>query len=149
MAATAAASIATHVSGTGFRPDPVVLINEVHVLTELRTAATAGKNHLSLPRDLPEGALSWVDRGIDLDRKTRHGTVAGYDLATLSPSTTVAARDVASWPRCQREDGSEHLVSASEVELAPRTHGGPILAARAVRGGRTRQQPDAPAQPLG
>jgi hypothetical protein len=31
--------------------------------------------------------------------------------------------------RCRREDGSEHVVSASEVVLAPRTQGGPILAA--------------------
>jgi hypothetical protein len=31
--------------------------------------------------------------------------------------------------RCQREDGSEHAVSASEVVLAPRAQGGPILAA--------------------
>jgi hypothetical protein len=30
-----------------------------------------------------EEALVWVDRGIDLDRKTPHGTSAGYELATL------------------------------------------------------------------
>ncbi len=31
--------------------------------------------------------------------------------------------------RCRREDGSEHAVSASEVVLAPRAQGGPILGA--------------------
>ncbi|MCK9461028.1 MAG: cytoplasmic protein [Proteobacteria bacterium] len=31
--------------------------------------------------------------------------------------------------RCRREDGSEHVVAASEVVLAPRAQGGPILAA--------------------
>jgi len=31
--------------------------------------------------------------------------------------------------RCRREDGSEHVVAASEVVLAPRSQGGPILAA--------------------
>jgi tetratricopeptide (TPR) repeat protein len=30
---------------------------------------------------------------------------------------------------CRREDGSEHVISASEIALAPRSHGGPILAA--------------------
>lgn len=31
--------------------------------------------------------------------------------------------------RCRREDGSEHVVPASEVVLAPRAQGGPLLAA--------------------
>jgi len=31
--------------------------------------------------------------------------------------------------RCRREDGSEHVVAASEVVLAPRAQGGPLLAA--------------------
>jgi hypothetical protein len=31
----------------------------------------------------PSLALGWVERGIDLDRKTPHGSAAGYDLARL------------------------------------------------------------------
>jgi len=31
----------------------------------------------------PDLALTWVDRGIDLDRRTPHGSAAGYDLARL------------------------------------------------------------------
>ena len=31
----------------------------------------------------PSRALEWVERGIDLDRKTPHGCAAGYDLARL------------------------------------------------------------------
>ena len=31
----------------------------------------------------PDLALTWVDRGIELDRRTPHGSAAGYDLARL------------------------------------------------------------------
>jgi hypothetical protein len=31
----------------------------------------------------PDLALTWVDRGIDLDRRTPHGSAAGYNLARL------------------------------------------------------------------
>jgi len=34
-------------------------------------------------RRRPEEALPWVDRGIDLDRKTPHGSMAAHDLARL------------------------------------------------------------------
>ena len=34
-------------------------------------------------RRKPDDALAWVERGIDLDQETPHGSTAGYDLATL------------------------------------------------------------------
>jgi hypothetical protein len=34
-------------------------------------------------RRKPEEALPWADRGIDLDRKTPHGSMAAHDLASL------------------------------------------------------------------
>jgi hypothetical protein len=40
----------------------------------LATILVAGK---------PSQALEWVERGIDLDRNTPHGSAAGYDLARL------------------------------------------------------------------
>jgi len=36
-----------------------------------------------IARRKPEEALAWVDRGIDLDKKTPHGSMAGHDLAKL------------------------------------------------------------------
>jgi len=38
---------------------------------------------LLVTRRKPEEALAWVERGIDLDRKSPHGSTAGYDLARL------------------------------------------------------------------
>ncbi len=38
---------------------------------------------LLIVRRKPEEALAWVDRGIDLDKKTPHGSMAGHDLAKL------------------------------------------------------------------
>lgn len=38
---------------------------------------------LLVARRKPEEALAWVDRGIDLDKKTPHGSMAGHDLAKL------------------------------------------------------------------
>ncbi len=37
----------------------------------------------SSARRKPEEALAWVERGIDLDKKTPHGSMAGHDLAKL------------------------------------------------------------------
>jgi hypothetical protein len=38
---------------------------------------------LLVSRRKPEEALAWVERGIDLDNKTPHGSMAGHDLAKL------------------------------------------------------------------
>jgi len=38
---------------------------------------------LLVTRRKPEEALAWVERGIDLDKKTPHGSMGGYDLAKL------------------------------------------------------------------
>jgi len=38
---------------------------------------------LLVARRKPEEALAWVDRGIDLDKNTPHGSMAGHDLAKL------------------------------------------------------------------
>jgi tetratricopeptide (TPR) repeat protein len=38
---------------------------------------------LLITRRKPDEALAWVERGIDLDRKTPHGSTAGYELARL------------------------------------------------------------------
>lgn len=38
---------------------------------------------LLVKRRKPEEALAWVERGIDLDRKTPHGSMAGHDLGRL------------------------------------------------------------------
>jgi hypothetical protein len=38
---------------------------------------------LLVGRRKPEEALAWVERGIDLDKKTPHGSMAGHDLAKL------------------------------------------------------------------
>lgn len=38
---------------------------------------------LLVGRHEPEKALAWVERGIDLDKKTPHGAIAGGDLARL------------------------------------------------------------------
>jgi hypothetical protein len=38
---------------------------------------------LLVTRRQPEGALAWVERGIDLDTKGSHGSMAGHDLAEL------------------------------------------------------------------
>ncbi|MEA3411963.1 MAG: hypothetical protein U9R74_10540 [Pseudomonadota bacterium] len=38
---------------------------------------------LLVTRRKPEEALTWVERGIDLDKKTPHGSTAGHDLAKL------------------------------------------------------------------
>ena len=36
-----------------------------------------------VPRRRPEEALAWVERGIEIDEKTPHGSIAGLDLAGL------------------------------------------------------------------
>lgn len=51
----------------------------------------------SLARRKPEDALAWVERGIAIDEKTPHGSMAGHDLAKLkrvscSRSSAGAAR---------------------------------------------------------
>lgn len=38
---------------------------------------------LLVTRRKPEEALGWVERGVILDKKTQHGSVAGHDLAKL------------------------------------------------------------------
>ncbi len=38
---------------------------------------------LLVGRRKPEGALAWVERGLELDRETPHGSMAGHDLAKL------------------------------------------------------------------
>ncbi|MBI4658500.1 MAG: hypothetical protein HY735_06575 [Verrucomicrobia bacterium] len=51
------------------------------------TGLTAGDCHviaaLLVSRRKPEEALAWVGRGIDLDKQTPHGSMAGVDLAKL------------------------------------------------------------------
>jgi uncharacterized Zn finger protein len=52
---------------------------------------------LLVTRRRPEEALAWVERGIDLDRRTPHGSMAGYDLAQLQRTllTRLGRRDEA------------------------------------------------------
>jgi hypothetical protein len=60
---------------------------EAYVALTEETGLTARDCHavarLLAGQRKPEEALAWVERGIDLDRKTPHGSTAGHDLAKL------------------------------------------------------------------
>ena len=60
---------------------------EMYVAFAEETGVTAQDCHavatLLVSRRKPEEALAWVERGIDLDKKTPNGSSAGYDLASV------------------------------------------------------------------
>jgi hypothetical protein len=60
---------------------------ETYVALAEETGLTAQDCHaiasLLVTRRKPEDALAWVERGIDLDKRTSHGPMAGHDLAKL------------------------------------------------------------------
>jgi len=60
---------------------------QAYVALAEETGLTAQDCHaiatLLVTRRKPEEALTWVERGIDLDKKTAHGSMAGHDLAKL------------------------------------------------------------------
>jgi tetratricopeptide (TPR) repeat protein len=51
--------------------------------TELTAQDTHAIATMLVARRKPEDALAWVERGIEIDDKTPHGSMAGYDLAML------------------------------------------------------------------
>ena len=75
---------------------------------------------LLVTRRKSEEALSWVERGIDLDKKTPHGSMAGHDLADLMRQTKDHALECLS-----------HYATEPVAEKIEKAH--PDLAARLWR----------------